>query len=63
MIKILWHDGQGACLFAKRLARGRFIWLAVVDGAVAIYAAPLGYLLEGTDWRSPRQTWRQHAAG
>ena len=63
LIKILWHDGQGACLFAKRLERGRFIWPAVVDGAVAISAAQLGYLLEGIDWRAPRQTWRPHAAG
>ncbi len=63
LIKILWHDGQGACLFAKRLERGRFIWPAVVDGAVAISAAQLGYLLEGIDWRAPRQTWRPHVAG
>jgi transposase len=25
LIKLLWHDGQGMCLFAKRLERGRFI--------------------------------------
>ena len=25
LIKIIWHDGQGACLFSKRLERGRFI--------------------------------------
>ena len=23
---MLWHDGQGMCLFAKRLERGRFVW-------------------------------------
>jgi transposase len=22
LIKVLWHDGQGMCLFAKRLERG-----------------------------------------
>jgi transposase len=63
LVKIIWHDGQGACLFAKRLERGRFIWPSVVDGAVAITAAQLGYLLEGIDWRAPQQTWRPSAVG
>ena len=26
LIKILWHDGIGMSLYAKRLERGRFIW-------------------------------------
>jgi transposase len=26
LIKLIWHDGHGLCLFAKRLERGRFIW-------------------------------------
>ncbi len=26
LIKILWHDGLGISLYAKRLERGRFIW-------------------------------------
>lgn len=26
LIKMIWHDGQGMCLFAKRLERGRFVW-------------------------------------
>jgi len=26
LIKCLWHDGQGLCLFTKRLERGRFVW-------------------------------------
>ena len=63
LIKILWHDGQGMCLFAKRLERGRFIWPCAAAGAVTITAAQLGYLLEGIDWRMPQQTWRPQAAG
>jgi len=63
LIKILWHDGQGMCLFAKRLERGRFIWPSASDGVVAITAAQLGYLLEGIDWRMPQYTWRPQAAG
>lgn len=63
LIKVLWHDGQGACLFSKRLERGRFIWPSPVDGAVAISSAQLGYLLEGIDWRNPVRTWRPDRAG
>ena len=63
LIKILWHDGQGLCLFAKRLERGRFIWPSASGDAVTITAAQLGYLLEGIDWRMPQHTWRPRAAG
>ena len=68
LIKVLWHDGQGMCLFAKRLERGRFVWPSTAprDGAertVTITPAQLGYLLEGIDWRLPQQTWRPQAAG
>jgi transposase len=63
LIKVLWHDGQGMCLFAKRLERGRFIWPSPADGMVTITPAQLGYLLEGIDWRMPQQTCRPQAAG
>ena len=63
LIKVLWHDGQGMCLFAKRLDRGRFIWPSAADGVVTISSAQLGYLLEGIDWRMPQRTWQPTAAG
>ena len=63
LIKVIWHDGQGACLFTKRLERGRFLWPSVADGTVTISAAQLGYLLDGIDWRNPRRTRRPAAAG
>jgi transposase len=63
LIKVLWHDGQGMCLFAKRLEQGKFLWPSTVDGAVAITPAQLGYLLEGIDWRAPRRSWAPAAAG
>jgi transposase len=63
LIKVLWHDGLGVSLYAKRLERGRFIWPAPAGGAVAISAAQLGYLLDGIDWRNPRHSWRPRSAG
>ena len=63
LLKILWHDGLGMSLYAKRLERGRFIWPTPTDDVVAITAAQLGYMLEGIDWRNPRRTWRPEAAG
>ena len=63
LLKILWSDGQGICLFAKRLEHGRFIWPAPADGVVTISAGQLGYLLEGIDWRMPQRTWRPELAG
>ena len=63
LIKLIWHDGQGMCLFAKRLERGRFIWPATAGEPVTITAAQLGYLLEGIDWRAPIRTQRPELAG
>lgn len=71
LVKIIWHDGQGACLFSKRLERGKFIWpvtssaraSGTTGDAVHLTPAQLGYLLEGIDWRAPRKTWRPEIAG
>jgi transposase len=63
LIKVLWHDSQGACLFSKKLERGRFIWPSPADGVITITPAQLGYLLEGIDWRMPQTTWRPTATG
>jgi transposase len=63
LIKVLWHDGLGFSLYAKRLERGRFLWRSPADGVVAITSAQLGYMLEGIDWRNPQRTWRPLAAG
>ena len=50
LIKVLWWDGQGLCLFAKRLEKGRFVWPQAKDGAVFLTPAQLSMLLEGIDW-------------
>src|SRR5471032_1751023 len=63
LVKIIWHDGVGMSLYAKRLERGKFIWPSPADGTVAISAAQLAYMLDGIDWRNPVRTWRPEMAG
>ena len=50
-IKVLWWDGDGLCLFAKRLERHRFVWPPLVDGGVVLTPAQFSLLLEAMDWR------------
>jgi transposase len=63
LLKILWHDGVGMSLYAKRLEQGRFIWPSSNDGTASVTAAQLGYMLEGIDWRNPQHTYRPKVAG
>jgi transposase len=64
LIKVLWWDGQGLCLFAKRLEKGRFVWPAASTGAAAaLTPTQLAMLLEGIDWRAPIRTDRPQLAG
>ena len=36
LLKIIWHDGIGMSLYAKRLERGRFVWPSAKDGTVSL---------------------------
>jgi transposase len=54
LVKLLWFDGQGMCLFSKRLEKGHFLWLS---------PAQLSMLLEGIDWRMPQRLRRPDLAG
>ncbi len=63
LIKVIWWDGQGACLFSKRLEHGRFVWPSPTHGKVNVTPAQLAMLLEGIDWRMPKRTWRPLRAG
>ena len=63
LVKIVWHDGLGMSLYAKRLERGRFLWPAPAGGAVSISSAQLAYMLDGIDWRNPQHTYRPQVAG
>ena len=51
-VKLIYWDGTGVCLFAKRLEDGK-------DAVMRLSAAELSALLEGLDWRrvhSARET-------
>jgi transposase len=62
ILKLLWFDGDGLCLFSKRLEKGRFIWPQATEGTVSLTRAQLSMLLEGIDWRSPKRTWTPELA-
>jgi transposase len=62
LVKLVWFDGDGMCLFVKRLERGRFIWPQAMSGSVSLSAAQLSMLLEGIDWRRPQRSWRPEVA-
>jgi transposase len=49
-VKLLFWDGSGVCLFAKRLEGGKFRWPRIEDGVMRLSAAQLGALVEGLDW-------------
>jgi transposase len=47
--KVLWWDGTGLCIHAKRLEEGRFaaLWSRLREGQVELSAAELSLFLEG----------------
>jgi transposase len=51
-VKLLWWDGTGICLMAKRLESGQFRWPPVEDGKMKLSAVQLAALLEGGQWGS-----------
>ena len=61
-VKLLWWDGDGLCLFAKRLERGRFVWPHAQSGTIYLSQAQLSMLLEGIDWRRPQRTGQPQLA-
>ena len=62
LVKLLWWSGDGLCLFAKRLERGRFVWPQATEGSVHLSNAQLSMLIEGIDWRRPMRTWQPERA-
>lgn len=60
MVKLLWADADGLCMFVKRLERGHFVWPVTQEGKVHLTPAQLSMLLEGINWKHPQHT---HQAG
>jgi transposase len=50
-LKILTYDGNGMCLFAKRLEAGKFVWPPIVEGKMLLTPAQMALLIEAMDWR------------
>ncbi|MEQ9471097.1 MAG: IS66 family insertion sequence element accessory protein TnpB [Roseitalea porphyridii] len=65
LVKIIYWDGNGLCLFSKRLDQGGFVWPQADDpgGQVVLSSAQLSLLIEGIDWRVPERVWRPERAG
>ena len=63
LIRIIWWDTQGACLFSKRLEKGKFVWPSSTDDKITVSPAQLVMLLEGIDWRMPQRAWQPLTVG
>lgn len=71
-VKLVWWDGTGLCLLAKRLEDARFKWPPIeatceagkTQHVMRLSAAQLSALLEGLDWSrvAPREIERPRAA-
>ena len=53
-LKLLFWDGTGVCLLAKRLEESEFRWPRMEDGVMRLSSAQFSALLEGLDWRRVR---------
>ena len=64
LTKALHWDGQGLCLYAKRLEqpRARFVWPQAGTTTVVLTQAQVSMLMEGIDWRMPAWTVRPEVA-
>ena len=62
-LKLIYWDGSGLCLFAKRLEAGTFSWPDSAEQAREITPAELSMLLEGVDLRNAmHRRWHRRRA-
>lgn len=64
-IKIVWWDGSGLCLYAKRLEKAQFCWPRIGHNRVQLNQAQLLALVDGLDWKKvrPVEVKRPQSAG
>jgi transposase len=53
-VKIVWWDGSGICLYAKRLEKAQFCWPRIGHNRVLLSHAQLLALVDGMDWKRVR---------
>ncbi|MDE4588415.1 IS66 family insertion sequence element accessory protein TnpB [Sinorhizobium meliloti] len=53
-VKIVWWDGSGVCLYAKRLEKSQFCWPRIGHNRVQLNHAQLLTLIDGMDWKRVR---------
>ena len=59
LVKVLYWDGQGFCLFAKRLEKGRFTWPQGGGAATQLRSGELTALLSGLEVRAKAGWYRR----
>lgn len=50
-LKMVYYDGSGICVFAKKMERQRFVWPRTLEAKAPLSAGQLSLLVEGIDWR------------
>ena len=59
-VKIVWWDGTGVCLFAKRLDEHGFHWPRIENSVIRLTPAQLLALIDGMDWTRVRAVAARH---
>jgi transposase len=54
-VKMVWWDGSGLCLYAKRLEQAKFCWPRLGESRVKLSQAQLLALVDGMDWTKVKQ--------
>ena len=59
-IKVVWWDGTGVCLFAKRLDEHGFHWPRIENSVIRLTTAQLLALIDGMDWSRVKAAGGRH---